>query len=336
MEILSRALRTLIIVVLVALVTGCGALAWLWQTRASPADMPLAVATPATNSADKVTMTWLGITTLLFDDGETQIITDATFSRHSLLDIVLFRPLESDIARINFALDEYGIDRLAAIIPLHSHFDHAIDAGHVANRTGAMILGSESTANIARGSKVPVDQYQTLQFGESRYFGKFTVTLLESRHVAQLPNDSYFFPGHIDSPLQQPAPVNAWQGGAVYSVLISHPDGTVLIKGSAGFLPGELEQRQADVAVVSIAGLERLGRDYTDDYWREIIAASGARRVYAVHHDDFTQPPGQLALFPDIVDDVVSSSSWLRDIATLQEPPVEVLLPPLGQPAILF
>ncbi|MEQ8204554.1 MAG: hypothetical protein RIA65_00140 [Woeseia sp.] len=336
MEFLSRALRTLIIVALVALVTGCGALAWLWQTRAQPADMPLPVATPATDTAGKVTMTWLGITTLLFDDGETQIITDATFSRQSLFDIVLFRPLESDIARINFALDEYSIDRLAAIIPLHSHFDHAIDAGHVANRTGAMILGSESTANIARGSKVPVDQYQTLQYGESRYFGKFTVTLLESRHVAQLPDDGYFFPGHIDSPLQQPARVNAWQGGAVYSVLISHPDGTVLIKGSAGFLPGELGDRTADVAVVSIAGLERLGRDYTDDYWREIVAASGARRVYAVHHDDFTQPFGQLALFPDIVDDVVSSSSWLRDIAVLQGPPIEVLLPPLGQPAILY
>ncbi|MEX1267145.1 MAG: MBL fold metallo-hydrolase, partial [Woeseia sp.] len=167
---IARWLRIAIAVVLATLITGVATVAVLWQTRASPEDIPLPLADAPADAAGQVTVTWLGITTLLFDDGETQIMTDATFSRYSLGQL-LFTRLKSDMAQINYALDEFGMDRVRAIIPLHSHFDHAIDAGHVANRTGAVILGSESTASIARGSRVPVDQYQILGFGESRYFG---------------------------------------------------------------------------------------------------------------------------------------------------------------------
>ena len=68
---------------------------------------------------------------------------------------------------------EFRIDRLAAIIPVHSHYDHAMDVGIVANRSSAVVLGSESTANIARGANLPVDQYQILANGETRKFDLF-------------------------------------------------------------------------------------------------------------------------------------------------------------------
>jgi L-ascorbate metabolism protein UlaG (beta-lactamase superfamily) len=333
---LLRWIRISVVVLLVASVTSSAALAWLWQTRAVATDIPLRVAGAADDGSGQLRVTWLGIATLLFDDGETQIITDATFSRYSVADILTLRPLESDIAQINYVLDEYRIDRLAAIVPLHSHFDHAIDAGHVANRTGAMILGSESTANIARGSKVPVDQYQTLNFGESRFFGDFTVTLLESRHVPQLPDGNHFFSGHINSELTQPARVNAWQSGATFSVLISHPAGNTLVKGSAGFIEGELQGKTADVAMISIAGLTGQGRDYTERYWQEIVRSASATRVLPIHFEDFTRPFGELALFPDLVDDVVSSSDWLRQLGEDEEVPVDVFLPPLGKPIVLY
>ena len=129
-------------------------------------------------------MTWLGITTLLFDDGETQILVDGTFSRPGLFDLLSQRRIYSDAATINAALAEFRINRLAAIIPVHSHFDNAMDAGFVANRTEAVVLGSESTANIASGAGVPVSQYQILAVGESRQFGQFAIKLIESRRSA--------------------------------------------------------------------------------------------------------------------------------------------------------
>jgi L-ascorbate metabolism protein UlaG (beta-lactamase superfamily) len=42
-----------------------------------------------------------------------------------------------------------GVTRLAAIMPAHSHHDHAMDTVVVAARTGVVIIGSESTADIA-------------------------------------------------------------------------------------------------------------------------------------------------------------------------------------------
>jgi L-ascorbate metabolism protein UlaG (beta-lactamase superfamily) len=333
---LLRTLRNILLLLVLLCVAGVATLSWLWQTRPQLADLPLKLADRDFVADGKVTVTWLGISTLLFDDGETQIITDATFSRPTLQDIVLFQPLESDFAAINRALDEFHIERLAAIIPLHSHFDHAMDAGHVANRTGAMVLGSESTANIARGSKVPVDQYQALKSGEPRFFGEFTVTLIESRHVGQMPNDAPIFSGTITDPLVQPAPVHAWRSGTAYAALIEHPAGTSLVLGSAGFIEGQLADVRADVVLFSIAGVSGHGREYAEQYWQEAIAPTGAAHALAVHFDDFTFPLGKLALFPTVVDDIVLTASWVNEFAAAAEPSVEVLRPPLGQPLMLY
>lgn len=332
---LPRRLQVTLAVLLAAGLTGGAVLTVLWQTRANPADIPLQLAAPAGDAAGKVTVTWLGISTLLFDDGETQILTDATFSRFGVARLLLL-PVRSDIARINYMIDEYRMNRVSAIVPLHSHFDHAMDAGHVANRTGAVVLGSESSANVARGSSVPVDQYQILDFGESRYFGNFTITLLESRHAPLSGPGDYWFPGIIAEPLVQPARVHKWQGGATYSLLLSHPSGTALVVGSAGYVDGTLDAHAADVAFLSIAGLSALGRDYTERYWRETVGLTGATRVFPVHFDDFTQPYDEIALFPDIVDDVVTTGGWLHELADASETPVTVRLPRYGEPVVLY
>ena len=174
---------------------------WLWRYRSPLEALPWPIVETLPDSEGSVTATWLGITTLLFDDGETQILVDGTFTRLSPLDIALARPVGSDIATINYVMDEYRIDSLAAIVPVHSHFDHAIDVGRVANRSTALVIGSESTANIARGAGVPVDQFQILASGEKRVFGDFTITLLESRHVPIGPAEQGWPSGIIDEPL---------------------------------------------------------------------------------------------------------------------------------------
>ncbi len=333
---LLRAVKITAIALAAVALGGLALLAWLWQDRTAPADLPVATAIGAADTADRVTATWLGITTLLFDDGETQILTDGTISRYPLAKLLLGWPLESDFAAINRALDEYRVDHLRAIVPLHSHFDHVIDAGHVANRTGAMVLGSESSANVARGSDVPVDQYQTLQYNESRYFGQFTLTLRPSRHVALLPGGSHLHAGVIDAPLSQPAPASAYRTGETYTLRIEHPAGTSLVQGSAGFVEGQLAGVRADVVWLSVAGVAGLGRDYARSYWDELVTGTGARRVYLVHFDDFTRPFGEVALFPDVVDDVASAAAWFAEFAAAAEPPVEVRVPPFGEPLVLY
>ncbi|HEX6315320.1 MAG TPA: hypothetical protein VFZ73_10700, partial [Gemmatimonadaceae bacterium] len=75
-------------------------------------------------------VTFLGVSTLLFDDGETAIMTDGFFTRPGLFSVATrIRP---DSVRIRQALDSARVTRLAAVIPVHSHYDHAMDAPYVA------------------------------------------------------------------------------------------------------------------------------------------------------------------------------------------------------------
>jgi len=234
---------------------------------------------------------------------------------------------------------KFRIDRLAAIVPVHSHFDHAMDVGNVANRSSAVVLGSESTANIARGANLPVNQYQILANGESRKFGDFTITLIVSRHAPLSGDEESWYSGKISSPLTQPARIEEWREGQTYSVLIAHPRGTTLVQGSAGYLKGSLENVSADVVMLSVAGLSRLGRDHTAEYWRETVTAVGASRIYPIHIEDFTRPFGEITLFPRIADDLEVTAGWINDIAvsgeTFDHPP-DIQLLPFGESIVLY
>lgn len=324
------------VVVLVAVAATAGG--WLyrqWQERSPVSALHWPVASSSGQSA-QVTATWLGITSLLFDDGDTQILVDGTFSRPALTDVLLQRRVWSDVATINRALAEFRVDRLAAIVPLHSHYDHAMDIGYVANRTSAVVLGSESTANIARGADVPVDQYQILADGESRRFGKFTITLLASRHAPIGPGTDGWFGGVIEEPLQQPARVTEWRAGTSWSVYIAHPAGTALVQGSAGFIENALPPDSADVVMLGIGGLSRLGREYAAQYWAQTVLRTRARRVYPLHYDDYTRPFGEIALFPRIVDDALTTASWLDELAAESPRPVAIKRLPFGEPVAIF
>ena len=317
-------------------IAGASYITWRWQERPEVAQLGWPVASSTSESAERVTVTWLGITTLLFDDGETQVLVDGTFSRPGLIDILLQRRVYSDAATINAALAEFRINRLAAIIPVHSHFDHAMDAGFVANRTRAVVLGSESTANIARGAGVPVSQYQILAGGETRQFGQFTIKLVESRHAPIGVDGEAPFPGTIDEPLVQPARIGDWREGGAWSVLIGHPKGTALVQGSGGFVEGALAGETADVVMLGVAGLASLGPRYVGEYWRETVVSTGATRVFPVHYEDFTQPFGEVLLSPDIVDDLPKTAKWLDELAANRRHPVSISTLPFGQPIAIY
>ena len=339
MTLTIRTARLLGIVLLVVAITGVAVFARLWQQRPAIGLIGWPQAEVVSEPGDMVTVTWLGTTTLLFDDRETQILIDGNFTRVHPFKIGLFLPLSSDVATINYALTEFGMmeNRLAAIVPVHSHFDHAMDVGHVANRTSAVILGSESTANIARGTDVPVDQYQILADGETRQFGDFTIRLRESRHAPIKPGgEGPWFPGTIDTELRQPAAINAWKEGVVWSVFIGHPRGTSLIQGSGGYIEDKLQDESADVVMLGIAGLAGLGKGYVAQLWHETVVATGATKVMAVHFDDFTAPFGEVRLFPHIADNILVTAAWINEVNTQNDSDIKIELPPFGQPIPLY
>ncbi len=82
---------------------------------------------PAAGPDAPLTVTWAGVTTLLIDDGTSAVMTDGFFSRPGLLEVVL-RHLSPSAPRIDGCLSRLGVDRLEAVLPVHTHFDHAMDS----------------------------------------------------------------------------------------------------------------------------------------------------------------------------------------------------------------
>jgi len=299
--------RTATSIVVAAVIISTAAVL-LWRDRPSldAIDWPAPAISSAENP-DAVTVTWLGVSTLLFDDSETQILIDGFFSRPTLVDYLLRRPVDNDAAQINFAMNEFRMRRLAAIIPVHSHFDHAMDVGEIANRSSASILGSESTAEIARGAGVPEDQITVVEDLTSFEFGNFTVTLWPVGHAPIGWRGSIPLDGTIEEPLNMPQPISAWRMGGAYTIIIEHPQGTALVQGSASYKKYELKDIAADAIFLGVGQLKNLGHDYAELYWQHTVTASGGHSVYPIHFDDFTKPFGEVTLPPRAIDNFEKS-----------------------------
>ena len=276
-----------------------------------------------------ISVSWLGVSTLLVDDGSSAVLTDGFFSRPGLLNVGLRRRLSSSPARIADALTRAGITRLAAVLPVHTHYDHALDSAAVAQRTGALLVGGESAANIARGQGLPSDRIVVATPGEQLELGSFTVTLIESEHC---PPDR--FPGVIREPVMAPARASAYRCGETWSTLIDHSSTgrRLLIQGSAGFRPGALAGRRAEVAYLGVGQLGVQSVEYLEQYWAETVRTVGARTVVLIHWDDFFRPlTAPVRALPYAGDDLDATMAVLSRLAERDN--VALHLPRLWQRA---
>ena len=88
--------------------------------------------------------------------------------------------------------------------------------------------------------------------------------------------------------------------------------------------------------MLGIAGLVGLGKEYVADLWDETVLATGATRVIAVHHDDYTAPFGEVRLFADFFDNVVLTAGRIDEVIKENGDEITIELPPFGQPIPLY
>jgi L-ascorbate metabolism protein UlaG (beta-lactamase superfamily) len=283
---------------------------------------------PSASPGAPLTVTWAGVTTLLIDDGESALMTDGFFSRPPLLDVV-FRPLSPSAPRIDGSLTHMSVDRLEAVLPVHTHFDHAMDSAVVAERTGARVVGGTSAAQIGRGHGLPEDRIVVVTPGEPITLGAYDVTQIEAEHC---PPDR--FPGGITEPVTPPVKVKAYKCGEAWSTIVHHrpSDRRLLIVGSAGFVRGALAGQRADVVYLGIGQLGLQPEHYLVDYWTETVRTVDARRVVLIHWDDFLRPLHKpLRALPYAGDDLDVSMRVLSRLAEVDG--VALHLPTLWQRA---
>lgn len=310
-----------------------GGVLWLsYQLSHPPSLLPYAEHTlgPVNPASTRLRATFLGVSTVLLDDGETAILTDGFFSRPSK-GSVFSGKIAPDVEVIAKSLQRLGAKRLAAVIVTHSHYDHVMDASEVARRTGALVVGSESTANVARGWGLPADRIRVVHDGETLRLGRFQLTFLRSQHAP-----TFLTGGTIDEVLVPPVWANRYREGTCYSVLIEHEGRSLLVHGSAGFVDSALKGQHAEVVFLGIGTLGVQDGGYRQSYWNEVVRSVGAKRVIPIHWDDFFLPLDQpMQPLPRPFDDVEVSLAFLfaageRDGVDVRLSPVWTVIDPFA------
>ena len=133
-----------------------------------------------------------------------------------------------------------------------------------------------------------------------------------------------------------PQPIGTWREGGSFSVLVAHPQGRILVHGSAGYLEDAFQDVTADVVMLGVAGLRSLGKEYAERYWQNLVTATGAHSVYPIHFDDYTQPFGTVVLAPRIFDDFVKTALWLEEFRDRWDAGTSLFVPEFGKPIAIF
>lgn len=226
----------------------------------------------------------MGTAGLFVSDGETSFYIDPFVSRYGIFKVGLGWKLSPNHSLIEKWLSITGGKSVSAVLVSHSHYDHVMDAPFFAMAAGAKIIGSESTANVARGAGMKEDRIQIIRDGDSVTLGKFSITFIQSVHSPAL-FGKVPWPGTIDRPLVPPQPAAAYREGGSFAILVRHPKGNFLHCGSAGIKPGVFANFHADAVFLSISG-----RKDTQSLIEHILDPLRPRTVFPIHYDDMFGP----------------------------------------------
>jgi L-ascorbate metabolism protein UlaG (beta-lactamase superfamily) len=119
------------------------------QTRGAAATAPL--------KAGELRLTYLGNAGWEITDGKKIVLVDPFLTQFARWtpkgpapEVGPNDPYPADTALINA-----HVKKADYIVITHGHPDHALDAGYISKRTGAVIIGHETAANLARAYDVP-------------------------------------------------------------------------------------------------------------------------------------------------------------------------------------
>jgi L-ascorbate metabolism protein UlaG (beta-lactamase superfamily) len=180
------------------------------------------------------------------------------------------------------------ITRASYILHSHSHFNHTLDMPYIARRTGATVIGTESTTNLARAEGVREDQLVTVKGGEDYDFGDFSVKVVPSLHSAL--NGKHFFDSRV-VPRDFRGPrrmANDVEGGTL-AYLLRLGGHQILWFGSMNYIEREIAGLRPDVAMIAAARQRLEVYDYTG---RLLRALGFPALVVATHWDEQSLPYG--------------------------------------------
>lgn len=260
----------------------------------------------ATGPRGPLALTYLGVAGWQIDAGPVTVLVDPYYSRPDLTGLIAPDPA---------AIAKRAPKRADLIVVGHSHVDHLLDAPGVALATGAQILGSVSTARVARASGVPDNRIITVKGGEDLAMGAYSVRAIPSLHSAL--DDKHYFGKEIPDAPKLPMSFDDYQEGGTFIYLLRLAGRQVLVVSTANFIERELEGLRPDILIVG-TGLRQEIHDYT---CRLLRVLGKPPLVYASHFDSWREAP------KPIDDETAADLKAFADEARACAPSSRVIVP---------
>jgi L-ascorbate metabolism protein UlaG (beta-lactamase superfamily) len=254
------------------------------------------------SAAGRLQLIHYGAAAWSITDGRTRILVDPFFSRIRYADKgfgTSTPPVAPGDTRLIFGPNDTLspntetlrlIDAHAAkadcILTSHSQFNHCMDMPYIAKKTGATVVGTESTINIARAHGVPEAQLITVKGGEDFEFGAFSLKVIPSLHSA-LSSKHYFDSGVVPRDVPAPMRLVEYVEGNTLAYFIRFGAHRIIVFCSMNYIEREIAGLQPSAALIPAATARLEIHDYTG----RLLRALGMPPVVVATHWDVQSWP---------------------------------------------
>ncbi len=252
------------------------------------------------NQRPPISLTHFGAAGWSITDGSTTVLLDPYLSRirfkgrkYGPHDATEVPGDERAIVQMNEAptIDRATVDarvpQAEYILLSHSHFNHSMDVPYIAKKTGAVVIGTESTASVAQNGGVPEEKTIVVKGGEDLEFPELSLRVIPSLHS---PLSCKLYRDFGTIPLQEePLTLDEYVEGGTLAYLLRFAGREILLFGSMNYIEREMHGLRPDIAVIASAPPRLDIHDYTG---RLLRAIGKPPIVIATHWDDQGLPFG--------------------------------------------
>jgi L-ascorbate metabolism protein UlaG (beta-lactamase superfamily) len=194
-----------------------------------------------------------------------------------------------DVAPSDVAAIDSHIQRADFVMVTHTHYDHVLDVPHIALKTHAAVIGTESTENVMRAYGVPEEQLITVRGGEDYQFGTFSLKVIPSIH-SPLDHKRYFSSATAPPGMKTPLTLAQMhpEGGTLAYLIRIHGH-QILAFGGMNYIEREIVGLQPDVALIGAGASRKEIYDYSGRLMRGLNYPA---IVLPTHWDNFLAPYG--------------------------------------------